>query len=135
MTKKTGRRIVNTIFTISILTFICIGLIKINIINTRALSPLGRTNDNYELVSEEFGEEFSKFIKDNVAVKIYTGDSQETLVKIGDSDFIIKDESELVSGTKYLFNKVGEFFWNIKNKIDTVSTEINSEEIIDENTN
>lgn len=40
-------------------------------INTKALSPLGNTNENYKLVSNEFGEDFSNFIKDNSFLKIY----------------------------------------------------------------
>lgn len=44
----------------SILLLIAVfsGLIKINIINTKTLSPLGNSKENYEIVSEEFGEVF-----------------------------------------------------------------------------
>ena len=31
--------------------------VKINIINTKILSPLGNTNSNFDLVTEEFGED------------------------------------------------------------------------------
>ena len=126
MKGNTKRNIVTTLFFIGIITFICIGLIKINIINTKALSPLGRTNDNYEMIKEEFGEEFSNFIKDNAKVKIYTEEGKETLVKIGDQDFRIKDESKLVSSFKYLISNVVDFFGGIKNQIDTITTEINN---------
>ena len=110
MKENSKRNTVTTVFFIGIITFICIGLIKINIINTKALSPLGRTNDNYEMIKEEFGEEFSNFIKDNAQVKIYTEEGKETLVKIGNQDFRIKDESKLISGIKYLFYKIRDFF-------------------------
>ncbi|MGG7176536.1 hypothetical protein ACQPU1_03010 [Clostridium paraputrificum] len=103
-----------------------IGMIKINIINTRALSPLGNTKDNYEMVNEEFGEDFSRFIRDNSPVKIYVDKSTETLVRVGDKDFRIKDESELVSGVKFVFSKVGNFFVGIKEGIDDITTEINN---------
>lgn len=56
---------------IFILFIIFIGIIKIDMINTKALSPLGNTNENYKLVSNEFGEDFSNFIKDNSFLKIY----------------------------------------------------------------
>ena len=43
-----------------------VGFVKINIINTESLSPLGNTDDNFKVVSEEFGEDFQEFIKDNM---------------------------------------------------------------------
>ena len=46
-----------------LLILVAIGAIKINIINTKSLSPLGNSDDNFNLVSEEFGEDFSEFIK------------------------------------------------------------------------
>ena len=63
----------------------CIGLIKINMVNTNALSPLGNADNNYELVSKEFGEDFSSFLKDNSKIKIYSKD--EIVIKIGKKDF------------------------------------------------
>ena len=40
-----------------------IGFVKINIINTESLSPLGNTDDNFKVVSEEFGEDFQNLLK------------------------------------------------------------------------
>ena len=39
---------------------ILIGFVQINIVNTRALSPIGNGEDNYQLVKEEFGEDFEE---------------------------------------------------------------------------
>ncbi len=90
-----------------ILIFIFIGVIKIDLINTQALSPLGNTNENYKLVSDEFGEDFSNFIKDNSFLKIYEEDGKDILVRLGDSDFKIKEESPYIK-------KIQEMFKNIK---------------------
>lgn len=90
-----------------ILIFIFIGVIKIDLINTQALSPLGNTNENYKLVSDEFGEDFSNFIKDNSFLKIYEEDGKDILVRLGNSDFKIKEESPYIK-------KIQEMFKNIK---------------------
>ena len=47
-----------------------IGFVKINIVNTESLSPLGTTDDNFKVVSTEFGEDFQDFILDKSPVKI-----------------------------------------------------------------
>lgn len=77
-------------FLVSISLFIlfslgCIGLIKINMINTKALSPLGNTKSNYKLVNEEFGDDFSEFIQDNAEIKIYTQNG--IVIRVGKTDF------------------------------------------------
>ena len=38
------------------LLVLIIGFVKINIINTESLAPLGHTDDNFKVVSVEFGE-------------------------------------------------------------------------------
>ena len=72
---------------IGILVFfiiLIVGFIQINVINTKALSPIGNGEDNYELVKEEFGEDFEEFIKDNSEIKIYTPNDEieSTTIKI-----------------------------------------------------
>lgn len=96
----------NVISTILLLVIILAGVIKINIINTKALSPLGNTNENYKLVSDEFGEEFSNFIKDNSFLKIYQESQNDILVRLGDSDFRINDESVFIKKVQNLFSKI-----------------------------
>ena len=90
-----------------ILFFVLVGIIKVDMINTKALSPLGNTNENYELVSEKFGKDFSNFIKDNSFLKIYKESGKDILVRLGDSNFKIKNESVFI-------NKIEEIFKNIK---------------------
>lgn len=90
-----------------IITSILVGIIKIDIINTKALSPLGNTNENYKLVSSEFGEDFSNFIKDNSFLKIYEESQTDILVRLGNSDFRISNESIFIK-------KIQEVFQNIK---------------------
>eukprot|EP00828_Plagiopyla_frontata_P009915 TRINITY_DN15147_c0_g1_i1.p4 TRINITY_DN15147_c0_g1~~TRINITY_DN15147_c0_g1_i1.p4 ORF type:complete len:143 (-),score=11.69 TRINITY_DN15147_c0_g1_i1:2-430(-) len=75
------------------------GVICINITNTKALSPLGNTNENYKLVNEEFGEDFSNFIKDNSILKIYKEDS-DILVRIGENNFRITNKSSFFNKDK-----------------------------------
>lgn len=94
---------------------VTLGFIKINTINTRALSPVGNTEDNYELVKEEFGEEFQEFIKDDAEVKIYEARNSENnpSVKIGNKDFIIDLNNKV---TRQIYN-IGGFIYNGFNNI------------------
>ena len=62
------------------------GILWINIIDTKALSPLGNTNENYKMVNKEFGEDFSSFIKDNSFLKIYK-EKDDILIRIGENNF------------------------------------------------
>ena len=104
------KKVFKTIFLIVLFCVTLIGLIKVNILNTKALSPLGNTNDNYKLVSEEFGEDFSNFIQDKSPVKIYIEEDEETMVRLGEKDFIIKSESNLINFAKGVFSKVEDLF-------------------------
>lgn len=97
------RKILPIIF---ILFFILAGVIKINVINTKALSPLGNTNENYKLVSAEFGEDFSNFIKDNSFLKIYKESQNDILIRLGNNDFRINDESVFIKKVQDLFSKI-----------------------------
>lgn len=104
------KKVFRTIFLIVLFCVTLIGLIKVNILNTKALSPLGNTNDNYKLVSEEFGEDFSNFIQDKSPVKIYVEEDEETMVRLGEKDFIIKSESNIINFAKGVFSKVEDLF-------------------------
>jgi len=97
-----------------------IGLIRINIINTKALSPLGDKNENYEKIKEELGEEFSVFIKDNSPIKIYNEPSEDIIVNAWDKDFTIRDESDIISLANNISDKIGDFFSKIKDKVDNI---------------
>ena len=82
------------------------GLLKIDIINTKALSPLGNTNENYKLVSKEFGEDFSNFIKDNSFIKIYKEDDKDVLVRLGNNDFKINNQSVFIKNIQEMLEKI-----------------------------
>lgn len=100
-----------------ILVAILIGIIKVDIINTKSLSPLGNTNENYQLVSEEFGEDFSNFIKDNSYLKIYTEEGENILVKLGDKQFQITNQSIFIKQIEDAVKNVGNGFKEVKETI------------------
>lgn len=102
------------------LGFVIVGLGRINIINTKALAPLADTNENYEKVKEELGEEFSDFIKDNAPIKIYNEPSRDIIVRAWDKNFTIRREYDIKSAVSNISEKIGGFFSEIKNKIDSI---------------
>jgi len=116
--KKTKK--VKVVFILFIFSFVMIGLVRINIINTKALSPLGDTNENYDKIKDELGEDFSDFIKDNADVKIYNEESKDIIVRAWDKDFTIKDESDISSEIKNISEKIGDLFSVIKDKVDSI---------------
>lgn len=85
------------------------GLIKINIINSKTLSPLINEKLSYNIAEKELYDSYSKFIKDNSMIKIYQEESLGTLIKIGDRDFIIKNNLDINEYTKNIFDKIGVF--------------------------
>lgn len=105
-----------------------IGFVKINIINTESLSPLGNTDDNFKVVSEEFGEDFQEFIKDNSTVKIYVGEKNDGLatVKIYNKEVKLTSDNLFMNIIKTVGKYVNNAFINIKDKINK-STKTNSE--------
>lgn len=116
------KKIINLriVFMVIVIVLVIAGLGRINIINTKALSPLGETNDNYEKIKDELGEDFSSFIKDNAPIKIYNGDSQDTVVKAWNNDFTIRGESDIRSFASNIAGKIGTLFSKIKDKIDRI---------------
>lgn len=80
------------------LLIIFFGFIKINIITTKALSPIGNSESNYEKIKKEFGHEFEEFIKDDSFIKIYDNRESEDrfTVKVGDIEFLVKDTNVVI---------------------------------------
>ena len=101
-----------------ILFFVMAGIIKVDIINTKALSPLGNSNENYNLISKEFGSDFSNFIKDNSFLKIYKEQDENILIRLGNEDFKINSESSLTNSIKEVFNKIDEKVRGVKKTVD-----------------
>lgn len=102
---------------------VLVGFIKINIVNTKALSPIGNGEDNYQLVKEEFGEEFQEFIKDKSEIKIYTKSSKSDnmTIKVLNKEYIVKTDN-VVTRSFYnlgeiIYNNLDEITKNIK-KVD-----------------
>ena len=112
---------------LAVILFI-IGFVKINIINTESLSPLGNTDDNFKVVSDEFGEDFQEFIKDNSTVKIYVGEKNDGLatVKIYNKEIKLTNDNLFMNIIKKVGQYIGNAFTNIKDKINK-STKTNSE--------
>ena len=106
---------------------VVLGFIQINIINTKALSPVGNGEDNYELVKEEFGKDFEEFIKDDAEVKIYTPNDEieNTTVRVYSKEFIINMNNKITEK----FYDLGGFLYNgISSIMDKVSGKINNNE-------
>lgn len=89
------------------------GIIKINITNTKTLSPLGNTKENYDIVSEEFGKDFSNFIKDNCMLKIYCDKDDDVLVRINDSNYKINTNLSFLDGVKKKIDELMDYAKNI----------------------
>lgn len=102
---------------------IFLGFIKINIINTKALSPTGDGESNYELISQEFGEDFQEFIKDNSEVKIYPGEGsiENTIIRIKDKEFIINTNHIIFEKVMFITKKIVN---NIIETKDSISSKI-----------
>jgi hypothetical protein len=106
--------------TIIFFLVVFIGFIQINIVNTRALSPIGNGEDNYEIVKEEFGEDFEEFIKDNAEVKIYksNNENESPTIKIGEKDLRINTNNPITNKFYMLGSSIYNSFTSIKNKIN-----------------
>lgn len=107
---------------------IILGSVQVNIINTKALSPVGNGDDNYELVKEEFGKDFEEFIKDDAEVKIYTpkDKNENTTVKVYNKEFIINMNNKITEK----FYDVGGFLYNGFNSIiDKINGKIKTNEV------
>lgn len=95
---------------------IIISIVRINIINTEILSPVGNFQDNFDKINKEFGEDFSEFIMDKSPIKIYLGEE-------GDNSATVKLNKKEINLTKNnpffkVFNPVIDYFNNSYKKIE-----------------
>lgn len=121
---------------LAIVIVVLIGFIQINIINTKALSPIGNSEDNYKLVSTEFGEDFTEFIKDNAEVKIYTEEEEEgASVKVAGKEIRLKKENPFIKVFVVAGSKVKDGFVSVKDKVDNKIKDINKNNAEKENKN
>lgn len=113
------------------LLIVSIGFVRINMINTKALSSLGKADENYEKVVNEFGDEFEEFIKDDSYIKIYENKELEgrTTVRIGDKEIFIKNTNIVIEKAKeyYLYFITGYKVVkeDVKDKLSSFSKEKN----------
>lgn len=98
---------------------VIIGFVKINIVNTEALSPLGNADDNFKVVSSEFGEDFQEFIRDKSVVKIYVGEKDDGLstVKVNNKEINLTNDNFFMNTMMSITRYINKGFMNIKDKI------------------
>jgi peptidoglycan hydrolase CwlO-like protein len=95
---------------------IIISIVRINIINTEILSPVGNFQDNFDKINKEFGEDFSEFIMDKSPIKIYLGEEGDNSATVK----LNKKEINLTKNNPFLkvFNPVIDYFNNSYKKIE-----------------
>lgn len=107
---------------ISIILLI-IGFVEVNIINTESLSPLGTTEDNFKVVSDEFGEDFQEFIMDKSPIKIYVGEKNDGMatVKFYNKYINLTNNNFIMNFIKYLAIYTNKAYINIRDKISGIT--------------
>ena len=107
---------------ISIILLI-IGFVEVNIINTESLSPLGTTEDNFKVVSDEFGEDFQEFIMDKSPIKIYVGEKNDGLatVKFYNKYINLTNNNFIMNFIKNLATYTNKAYINIRDKISGIT--------------
>ena len=107
---------------ISIILLI-IGFVEVNIINTESLSPLGTTEDNFKVVSDEFGEDFQEFIMDKSPIKIYVGEKNDGMatVKFYNKYINLTNNNFIMNFIKDLATSTNKAYINIRDKISGIT--------------
>ena len=107
---------------ISIILLI-IGFVEVNIINTESLSPLGTTEDNFRVVSDEFGEGFQEFIMDKSPIKIYVGEKNDGMatVKFYNKYINLTNNNFIMNFIKDLATYTNKAYINIRDKISGIT--------------
>lgn len=107
---------------ISIILLI-IGFVEVNIINTESLSPLGTTEDNFKVVSDEFGEDFQEFIMDKSPIKIYVGEKNDGMatVKFYNKYINLTNNNFIMNFIKELATYTNKAYINIRDKISGIT--------------
>ena len=102
-------------------------LIKIYFIplisNTESLSPLGTTEDNFKVVSDEFGEDFQEFIMDKSPIKIYVGEKNDGMatVKFYNKYINLTNNNFIMNFIKDLATYTNKAYINIRDKISGIT--------------
>ena len=99
--------------------FALIGCIKINIINTNDLSPLGNKGNDFQELQEDFGEDYSKFMEDKAIIKIYVNEEDDSAkVSLGDNDIRLTSDNPFLEVVEPVFSYIDKGIENIKDKFD-----------------
>lgn len=100
-----------------------IGFVEVNIINTESLSPLGTTEDNFKVVSDEFGEDFQEFIMDKSPIKIYVGEKNDGMatVKFYNKYINLTNNNFIMNFIKDLATYTNKAYINIRDKISGIT--------------
>lgn len=106
---KIKKYLIGISFTLITLTVI-ICLIKINMINSKTLSPLSHDYTNLSKDEEELLDNYKSFITDKTYVKIYQESDGDILVKLGDESYILRRNITLKEFGKNIFDKIEEIF-------------------------
>lgn len=104
------RKILNVFIVTLVLITAIIGLIKVNLVNSKTLSPLNKNYDNYDIEEKEIFNNYSDFINDNTLIKLYKEKSGDILIKIKNSKYIIRHNLSMKDAMKNIFNKIEELF-------------------------
>lgn len=120
---------IGSILIISFLSFLIWGIIKVNMINTAALSEntggaVAISQEELDKIKDEFGENFIGFLKDNCEFKIFDYDG----------DITIKVYDKLISfnqdNIKEVIYKTGEktesILSGVKEGVDLVINKLNN---------
>ena len=107
---------------ISIILLI-IGFVEVNIINTESLSPVGTTEDNFKVVSDEFGEDFQEFRMDKSPIKIYVGEKNDGMatVKFYNKYINLTNNNFIMNFIKDLATYTNKAYINIRDKISGIT--------------
>ena len=111
-----------SLFIIFLLIMVIVGCIKINIINTKSLSANINEENNYDKITEEFGEDFSEFLKDKAVIKIYSdNENDKATVQIGNGEIKLKKDNFIVDKFKSIGNSIVKNFKKIKNTLKKIT--------------
>ena len=100
-----------------------IGFVKMNIVSAESLSPSGTSDNNFKVVSTEFGEDFQEFIMDKSPIKIYVGEKNDGMatVKFYNKYINLTNNNFIMNFIKDLATYTNKAYINIRDKISGIT--------------
>jgi hypothetical protein len=91
-----------------------LGIIKINIINTKAFSESNNNLQgvNFDNIKDDFGNEFSNFILDKAVLKIHQIDGGKYILEINGQEYKLKGNFNFINSIK---NNIDGAYKDIEN--------------------